>query len=77
MPAGSSRELATALAAMPGTKPEVLLLFAWADLGYAEIAEALSIPVGTVRSRLSRVRARLRSALPAQSDPHSEKEETP
>ncbi|GAA1208119.1 RNA polymerase sigma factor [Pseudonocardia alaniniphila] len=72
-----SRELAAALAAMPGTERDVLLLFAWADLGYAEIAEALSIPVGTVRSRLSRGRARLRSALPAQSDPHSEKKETP
>ncbi len=28
------------------------MLYAWADLGYAEIAEALGIPIGTVRSRI-------------------------
>lgn len=43
----------------PGDR-EVLLLFAWEQLSYAEIAEALSIPVGTVRSRLNRVRRTLR-----------------
>lgn len=43
---------------------EVLLLYALADLSYAEIAEALGIPIGTVRSRLSRTRARLRNLLP-------------
>lgn len=39
---------------------EVLLLYAWEDLSYAEIAEALGIPIGTVRSRLSRARRRFR-----------------
>ncbi|RCG15620.1 RNA polymerase sigma factor [Streptomyces diacarni] len=38
---------------------EVLLLCVWAGLDYAEAAEALGVPVGTVRSRLSRARARL------------------
>ncbi|MFD7922760.1 RNA polymerase sigma factor [Streptomyces sp. NPDC059740] len=38
---------------------EVLTLCVWAGLGYAEAAEALGVPVGTVRSRLSRARARL------------------
>jgi len=38
---------------------EVLALCVWSDLSYAEAAEALAIPVGTVRSRLSRARARL------------------
>ncbi|WP_369201328.1 RNA polymerase sigma factor [Streptomyces sp. PU-14G] len=38
---------------------EVLLLCVWGGLGYAEAAEALGVPVGTVRSRLSRARARL------------------
>jgi RNA polymerase sigma-70 factor (ECF subfamily) len=39
---------------------EVLLLYAWEDLSYAEIAAALEIPLGTVRSRLSRARRRFR-----------------
>jgi RNA polymerase sigma-70 factor (ECF subfamily) len=38
---------------------EVLALCVWSDLSYAEAAEALGVPVGTVRSRLSRARARL------------------
>ena len=42
---------------------EVLLLHAWADLEYAQIAAALDVPVGTVRSRLSRARKRLRHHL--------------
>ncbi|MGW6058770.1 RNA polymerase sigma factor [Streptomyces sp. NPDC055189] len=39
---------------------EVLVLCVWSGLDYAQAAEALGIPVGTVRSRLSRARARLR-----------------
>lgn len=46
---------------------EVLLLHAWADLDYEQIAAALGIPVGTVRSRLSRGRERLRTRLAAMS----------
>ena len=45
---------------------EVLFLFAWADLGYEEIAQALDIPIGTVRSRLARARARAARALAPQ-----------
>jgi RNA polymerase sigma-70 factor (ECF subfamily) len=41
---------------------EVLALHAWSGLSYPEAAEALGIPVGTVRSRLSRARAKLRKA---------------
>jgi RNA polymerase sigma-70 factor (ECF subfamily) len=55
--------LATAIAEVPREELETLLLHAWAELTYAEIAEALAVPVGTVRSRLNRVRGRLRSAL--------------
>jgi RNA polymerase sigma-70 factor (ECF subfamily) len=38
---------------------EVLALCVWSGLGYADAAEALGVPVGTVRSRLSRARTRL------------------
>jgi RNA polymerase sigma factor (sigma-70 family) len=55
--------LRQALADMPVGDRDVLLLFAWADLSYAEIAQALDIPIGTVRSRLNRARQRLRTAL--------------
>lgn len=60
--------LATALAGLRAGDREVLLLFAWAQFSYAEIAEALAIPVGTVRSRLNRARAAVRAAL-AGGDP--------
>jgi RNA polymerase sigma factor (sigma-70 family) len=72
-----SRELAAALAAMPAGERDVLLLFAWAGLAYAEIADALAVPIGTVRSRLSRARARLRAALPPQAAALTTVEETP
>jgi RNA polymerase sigma-70 factor (ECF subfamily) len=58
-----SRALAAALAALSADDRHTLLLVAWADLTYAEVAEALDIPVGTVRSRLNRARTRLRVAL--------------
>lgn len=53
---------------------EVLLLYAWADLDYEQIAAALDIPVGTVRSRLSRGRGRLRAQLAAATPPTTAKE---
>jgi RNA polymerase sigma factor (sigma-70 family) len=55
--------LADALATLPPEERDVLLLFAWADLGYGEIAAALDVPVGTIRSRLHRARAHIRAAL--------------
>lgn len=55
--------LADALATLAQEERDVLLLFAWADLGYAEIATALGVPIGTVRSRLHRARAHVRAAL--------------
>ncbi|WP_243073971.1 RNA polymerase sigma factor [Microbacterium sp. SS28] len=41
---------------------DTLLLYAWADLDYAAIAGATNVPIGTVRSRLNRVRRVLRQA---------------
>jgi RNA polymerase sigma-70 factor (ECF subfamily) len=55
------RELAAALAALPARHRDVLLLVAWGDLSYGEAAQALGIPVGTVRSRLNRARRKLRA----------------
>ncbi|MFD3929981.1 RNA polymerase sigma factor [Streptomyces sp. NPDC058614] len=57
--------LAGALAGLSAGDRHVLLLVAWADLTYTEVAEALGIPVGTVRSRLNRARRKVRSALGA------------
>ncbi|MEU9340933.1 sigma-70 family RNA polymerase sigma factor [Streptomyces sp. NPDC048278] len=57
--------LAGALAALTAGDRHVLLLVAWADLTYQEVAEALDIPVGTVRSRLNRARRKVRTALGA------------
>ncbi len=55
--------LGHALGATPVRDRDALLLYAWADLTYEQIAEALAIPIGTVRSRIARARARLRTAL--------------
>jgi RNA polymerase sigma-70 factor (ECF subfamily) len=66
--------LANALAGLDKGDRDVLLLFAWGDLAYAEVADALGIPIGTVRSRLHRARARLKDALGG-SDPTRETED--
>ena len=42
---------------------DALLLHAWADLTYTEIAAATGVPVGTVRSRIHRARTQLRAHL--------------
>ena len=55
--------LAAGLAALPRGHREVLLMVAWADLSYEETAEALDLPLGTVRSRMHRARGALREAL--------------
>lgn len=55
--------LAAALAGLGSGDRDVLLLVAVAGLDNQEVALALGIPYGTVRSRLSRARTRLREAL--------------
>ena len=55
--------VADAIEALPDGEREALLLFAWEDLSYQTVAEALELPIGTVRSRLNRARARLRELL--------------
>jgi RNA polymerase sigma-70 factor (ECF subfamily) len=61
--ASAARDLAAALVEMKSRDREALLLYAWAELSYEEIAAALGIPIGTVRSRLSRARRILRAHL--------------
>ncbi|MCD0453020.1 RNA polymerase sigma factor [Actinocorallia sp. API 0066] len=64
--AGSARgALAKALAGLSASDRDVLLLVAWADFSYEEVAQALGIPVGTVRSRLHRARRKTRAAIGA------------
>lgn len=55
--------LAAALAGLRRRDRELLLLIAWAGLTYEESAQALGMPVGTVRSRLHRIRMKTRRAL--------------
>lgn len=62
-PAVAGSEVAQLLAELSPGDRDVLLLVAWAELEYAEVAQALGIPVGTVRSRLNRARSRLRELL--------------
>jgi RNA polymerase sigma-70 factor (ECF subfamily) len=52
--------IADAVGALPEGERDALLLFVWEELSYDEIASALDIPVGTVRSRLNRARENLR-----------------
>lgn len=54
------RGLAAGLAALRPIDRDVLLLVAWAGLAPVEVAEVVGEPVGTVRSRLHRVRGSLR-----------------
>lgn len=51
------------IAALNDDDREVLLLFAWDGLGYGDIATALAVPVGTVKSRLHRARRVVREHL--------------
>ncbi|WP_433465901.1 RNA polymerase sigma factor [Spirillospora sp. CA-128828] len=60
---GLRGRLAGALAGLSDGERDVLLLVALADLAHEEIAAALDIPYGTVGSRLSRARRKLRAAL--------------
>lgn len=53
------RALAPRIAALSAKDRDTLLLHAWGDLTYEQIAAALGVPVGTVRSRLHRVRRKL------------------
>ena len=52
------------LAALPRQQQDVLVLCDWSELSYEDAAFALSVPIGTVRSRLSRARRALEELAP-------------
>ncbi len=52
-----------ALGALPESQRDILVLRDYQDLSYSEIASVLSIPIGTVMSRLHRARATLRQIV--------------
>ena len=60
--------LAHCLAELPTEEADVLYLLVWAELDQPEIAAALDVPLGTVKSRLSRARKRVREALDLPAD---------
>jgi RNA polymerase sigma-70 factor (ECF subfamily) len=61
-------QLARALAAMRSRERDALLLYALADLSYEEIAAALAVPVGTVRTWLHRARLIAQRELAAENN---------
>jgi RNA polymerase sigma factor (sigma-70 family) len=61
--------LSAVLAGLPRRQRDVLLLYAVAELEYAEIAAALDIPLGSVQSALHRARTKVRAALTSEGAP--------
>jgi len=62
-------DLHAALESLPVEQREILLLVALEDMSYADVAQTLGVPIGTVMSRLSRGRERLRSLIEGRPDP--------
>ena len=59
------RVISENIVALPEREREVVLMYAFENLTYEELAMALNVPIGTVRSRLSRGREHLRNAISA------------
>jgi RNA polymerase sigma-70 factor (ECF subfamily) len=57
------RDALDAISALSEGEQEVVMVVLWSDQSYEEAATVLGIPVGTVRSRLSRARSKLQIAL--------------
>ncbi|MDX6280305.1 MAG: hypothetical protein QOH03_1376 [Kribbellaceae bacterium] len=65
-----ARQIAPAIAELSDGDRDVLLLTSWAELTTVEVADALGIPVGTVRSRLHRIRRHLRTTIALEAITH-------
>lgn len=61
------RDLESALNALPAEQREILLLVALEEMSYDEVAATLGLPIGTVMSRLSRARQKLRAQMEGRS----------
>jgi len=61
------RDLDRAIALLPAEQRAVLLLVTLEDMSYDEVARTLAIPIGTVMSRLSRAREKLRGLMLGQT----------
>lgn len=55
----SMRDLLCLLSRLPRVERDALTLCVWSELSYKEAAEALGVPIGTIRSRLCRARRRI------------------
>ena len=62
-------DLQAALDQLPVEQKEIVLLVTLEDMAYADVAQALGIPIGTVMSRLSRGRERLRALMEGRDQP--------
>lgn len=71
------RRTLDAMSSLSVGEQEVLALCVWAELTYEQAAVAMSIPVGTVRSRLSRARAKLKTTLDHTAPATAAEEESP
>ena len=60
------RDLDRLLQRLPPEQREVLLLISVEEMSYQEVAQITGVPLGTVMSRLSRARARLRDEMASQ-----------
>ena len=68
-PSDDALDLERCLQRLPADQRAVLLLVAMEDMGYEDTARILGIPVGTVMSRLSRARTRLRALMDREPAP--------
>lgn len=66
------QRVAQAVMSLPEPERDALMLHVWEALSYEEVADALGLPVGTVRSRIHRARGRLRELSDVSGEEHDE-----